>query len=149
MDDKYIALAKRILKTHEVSVEEKRFGIAVIKGNKPLRKDEEHCVDYTNGRGDRSFLYISGGTLHERVLIIRDDIPIRSHEETDREIVKNFGTEDINYVQPNGNRIIFPENAIWSVFQEAGFYHGFGIRRGKYGVLYVAKAIKHGFVEGN
>jgi len=45
MDDKYIALAKRILKTHEVSVEEKRFGIAVIKGNKPLRKDEEHCVD--------------------------------------------------------------------------------------------------------
>jgi len=87
--------------------------------------------------------------LHERVLIIRDDIPIRSHEETDREIVKNFGTEDIDYIQPNSSRTIFPENAIWSVSHETGFYHGFRVRRGRYGVLYVSKMIRPGFAEGN
>lgn len=87
--------------------------------------------------------------FHERVSLIKKDVPIRSHEETDQEIVRNIGDTSIWYILPEELVEIKPGEARYTVNKGVGFFHGYGVNEHESGLLYVAKALFPDFVDGD
>ena len=154
--DRYLARAKEFLRAVNPRVEETPFGYAIIKGNwRPSSHVE--CVQISNyQRGVRVGTYLldlKDRVLHERVLVIERPIPIRSHEEIDHEIVENIGDSNVHmrYRHKGGNETrefpIAPGDTILSVNGPDRFFHGFFVK--DTGLLYVVKALKPEFVEGD
>jgi hypothetical protein len=141
MIELHLPKIKKILNTNKVEVQQTDFGYAILKDNwTPSEKADKITISGLD-------LDLVGRVLHERVLIIYREIPIRSHEEEDQEIVENIGHFDIRMTLPRGkSRIITPGNCTYSVQGPEGFCHGFDLRRE--GVLYVAKALKPKSVKG-
>lgn len=145
------------LRTRDVDVQELPLGAgyAVVKGN--------WAPSYSRERTSSGFdhLVVSGLTLslrdcvlHERVLVLSGDIPVRSHEETDMEVATNIGDIPVFYVESNARgRPIDPNRSMYTVRSLPngieGFFHGFQVSESKTGLLYIAKALKRDFVEGN
>lgn len=87
--------------------------------------------------------------FHHRCLLFRKDIPIRSHEETDQEIVANYGGE-IRIVGPGRLIKLREHDVAYSVSGSEGFFHGFEkYRLTDEGFIYVAKALRPEFVDGD
>ncbi len=125
----------------KVRTEMTKFGYAVIKGNTDEYKDQErHRINGANIR-------TKGSTLHERVLIINEDISRRRHPETEHEFIKNIGENPIHYVQINSEQVLMPGEGMYSVNGREGFFHGFRVE--DTGLLYVVKAIRPSYVQGN
>ena len=141
MIDSYLARIKRFFGTDTLDIQETDFGYSVIKGN------------WVPSYGiSMSFsgktLNLQNMILHERVLIINKAIGIRSHEEEFQEIISNIGNSVIFQTFPKQDSIkINPGVAIYSVNEDEGFFHGFKVE--KTGLLYVAKALKPEYVNGN
>ncbi len=138
----YMRRASEILREPYAGLVIAPFGFTIVKGNyKPSSSvDVVHVDNYP--------MKLGGRTFHERVLLIERNIPIRSHEETDLEIVKNVGDVPLFYIEPESETIIVPGNIFCTVSGRQGFYHGFRIEHG-IGLLYVAKILNPEFVYEN
>ncbi|HLC20173.1 MAG TPA: hypothetical protein VJK72_04595 [Candidatus Nanoarchaeia archaeon] len=147
--NEYLPRICKELHTDKVEVEKTHFGYAVIKGNWFPPAAVDHL------RIDGRNIDLRGKVLHERVLIIEGEIPVRSHQEVAHELVRNirdigfrnFSIEYIDADRPIWN--INPGESILSVYDRTGFNHGFRVEQGKVGLLYVAKALHPEFVDGN
>lgn len=145
IDKNYIDKAKEFFNTENVDAQETYFGYAIIKGNwKP-------SVNIDTIKINELDLCIKECVLHERILVIEKNIPIRSHQEEWQEIVQNIWDTDIYYISSIDGSInsvkMPPEETMYSMVNNTGFFHGFNIE--KTGLLYVAKALDLSYVEGN
>lgn len=151
MIEKYLPRIHEHLGTDKTEVQKTDFGYAVIKGNWFPPANVEHVR--IGGRN----LDLRGKVLHERVLVIECEIPIRSHQEVEQEIVTNIGGRS-EYARIGCNSIDDGEErmhtmnvgeTIFSVYgRHVGFNHGFQVEMSG-SCLYIAKALKPEFVEGN
>lgn len=152
--DRCVILAVEHLKLNGIQVpKETDWGYFIEKGNWKASNGvfEVNILGHSLDLRDR--------VLHERVLIITGDVPIRSHEEEDQEVVTNIGDYTVyQIVPPNlSNPIpIKKGQTTYSVNMNPdpvgepfGFFHGFQVERGGVGLLYVAKALKPKFLDGN
>jgi len=140
-----IERAKRFLRYPSARVEKTDYGIAVIRGNYVLAETVELFI-----RGKP--LDLTGKVLHQRVIIFDREIPIRSHQEQDQEIVVNIGENTVGYRNPTYPlNTVRPQNSFVSHdIKSHGFYHGWGlVSEGDTGMLYVAKALKPEFVQAD
>ena len=138
----YLKRAQEYMKTEDLGVSQTPFGYVFEKGN-------------TTGLSDFSLdgkrLDLRDRVLHERILLIERNIPIRSHEEVSQEVIRNIGDQNIVYTEPGRKLVMWPwcQLAMYSVNGENGFFHGFEIEEGKSGLLYVAKALRPEYIDGN
>lgn len=139
----YLKRAQEYMKTEDLGVSQTPFGYVFEKGN-TYPSPTEFSVD-------ENVLQLQGRVLHERILLIERNIPIRSHEEVSQEVIRNIGDQNIVYTEPGRKLVMWPwcQLAMYSVNGENGFFHGFEIEEGKSGLLYVAKALKPEYVDGN
>ncbi len=141
MLDTYLPKIKKFLGTDNLDIQQTLFGYAVIKGN--WIPSETTTIHYQGLK-----LNLKGRVLHERVLLFNKDIGLRSHEEESQEIVINIGSEVIKQVMPlDAFSFIYLGRAAHSMNGDYGFVHGFNVENT--GLLYVAKALKQEFVQGN
>ena len=155
--DKYRKRIKDCLQVEDLEMKETPFGYLGIIGNREITAVGSVPSDsplFTTGRQAPLSLQLGNDeVLHERVWILTcaADVPIRSHEETRHEIVRNFGYFDIEYLYAEGPgqkeemKPILMGDVIYSVRGREGFYHGF--RVAKEGLLYVAKALKKEWID--
>ena len=161
LHEAYLSRAREFLGVENPRVEETLFGYAIIKGNWAPSRSVQVVRLLNHMEGFMPSFYnldLRGRVLHERILVIERSIPIRSHEETDQEVVENIGGSDIHIRYRHKGDMgrgdmsiktarINPGNTSQSVQGPDRFFHGFFVE--ETGLLYVAKALKPEYVEGD
>ena len=147
--DRYMDKIADVLRIHNFRIIETDFGYVVEKGNFNPSKGVDEITIYGLKLDLRG-----GKVLHERVLVIKRDIGIRSHEEERQEIVKNIGEKIVIQATNKEQRRLAPRQARYSVHLDSdglGFYHGFKLVNDAtdepHAVIYVAKALKPEYVD--
>lgn len=134
----------KILRTDVEPIKEGQNYIFLM-GNTPIKENKPVYVD------DRPLTagnFSKGSVIHERLILLYENMPIRSHEETSKEIVWNIGGTNIETILTPTKRVhIRPGQSSPTVNGTYGFNHGFKIN--KEGLLYVAKIIRPEFISGN
>src|SRR3989338_1401309 len=97
----YVEAAKKILQCDEPILDEKPFGLVVVKGNwKPSRDMGPVYVAgdiYVEGKKKPEpcpgwlWLGRDGLTIHERMIILSGETDMVPHPETKWEVIKNYG----------------------------------------------------------
>lgn len=132
--------------TGSLEINKTDFGYVAVKGNWFPPKSTKLSIN-------RAVLDLTDRVLHEIVLVIKRTIPLRTHNETDRQIFSNIGDSNVGvaYVDRGERRpdfILRPGETVQTLHNQYGHQYGFVVEKGL-GLLYVAKALKPEFVEGN
>ena len=157
--DRYVERAREYIRMPDAEVREPAPNVTlVISGAKAVPEGTEfgvyvHGLDAHGMEGYRKSLVINPGDfLYDHVVIFEGNIPIRSHQETGYEIVKNLGVPVMYRVSKDGTvegKPMKTHEVMHSVVAGKGFFHGFRVLRdGDVGLFYVVKALKPEFRDG-
>ncbi len=149
----HIELAEYFFRTKDLEIYQTDFGTIVLRGNRRLPRGTSLAVG-------KVILEPYDGYIHERIAFIERGTGIRSHQETDREIVRNIGDVPLLYLLgTNDGEIktctILPGQTGYTVYNSFGHNHGFALagprsrEKPSPAIIYVAKSLNPGFPEGN